>query len=95
MFLIIGRYTVPPEQMADHLDGHRAWIGSHVATGHFVAAGPEIPLQGGVVMCVGATRDEIQSWIDEDPYIIHGLAEYDIREYNMVIAAEGATALKS
>jgi len=95
MFLLISRYTVPPEQMSDQLEGHREWVGQHVAAGHFVAAGPEVPLQGGVIAAVGVTRAQLEQWIQDDPYILHGLAECDIREYTIVAASTGAEALQA
>jgi uncharacterized protein YciI len=94
MFLLITRYTVPPDQMVDQTEGHRAWVRGHIADGHFIAAGPEVPLQGGVAVAVGVTRAQLAEWIEDDPYFVHGLAQYDIREYTIVATGPGAELLQ-
>jgi uncharacterized protein YciI len=94
MFLLISRFTVPPSQVADQNKAHRAWVRAHADAGHFVAGGPEVPYQGAVIVAVGATRDELNSWIKDDPFVEHGLAQYDIREYDIVHAGPGAEALQ-
>jgi uncharacterized protein YciI len=95
MFTVVSRYTVPPDQMADQAEAHRAWARSHLETGHFVAIGPEVPLQGGIALAVGVTRAEIEEWINEDPYYVHGLVQYEIREYAIVATGPGTQGLQT
>jgi uncharacterized protein YciI len=92
MFLLISLFMVPPSQVADQTDAHRAWVRAHEDVGQFVAGGPEVPYQGAVVAAVGVTRDELNAWIKDDPFVAHGLAQYDIREYDLVLAVPGAEA---
>ena len=94
MFLLITRYTVPPDQMGDQAEGHRAWVRGHVDAGHFIAAGPEVPLQGGIAIAVGVTRAQLAEWITHDPYHVHGLAQYDIREYSIEATGPGGEVLQ-
>lgn len=94
MFLLMTRYTVPPDQMADQAEAHRAWARGHIEAGHFAAGGLEVPLQGGVAVATGVTRAQLEEWIKEDPYYIHGLAQYDIREYTILSTRPGAEALQ-
>jgi len=95
MFLLISRFVVPPSQVADQTESHRAWVRAHADAGHFVVGGPEVPYQGAVIAAVGVTRDELNTWIMDDPLVVHGLAQYDIREYEVVLAAPGAEALQA
>ncbi len=95
MFLLLGRYLKPVDEIEVHLEGHRAWVRTHAEAGHVIAAGREVPLRGGLLIAVGVTRDEVDRMIAADPYITEGVAEYDVREYDMVLAAPGAEALKA
>ena len=94
MFLLLGRYLKPVDEVEVHLDAHRGWVRENAEAGRFVAAGREVPLQGGLLVAVGVTRDEVDAIIAADPYVIEGVAGYDVREYDVVLAAPGAEALQ-
>ncbi len=94
MFLLLGRYLKPVDEVEEHLDAHRAWVRDHVKAGVFIAAGREIPLQGGLIVATGVTPDEVDAIIAKDPYFIQKVAEYDVREYDVVLATPGTEALQ-
>ncbi|MCX6410324.1 MAG: YciI family protein [Actinobacteria bacterium] len=94
MFLLLGRYLKPADEVEAHLDAHRTWVRDHVEAGVFIAAGREIPLQGGLIVATGVTRDEVDAIIAKDPYLIQKVAEYDVREYDVVLATPGTEALQ-
>ena len=94
MFLLLGRYLKPADEVEAHLDAHRTWVRDHVEAGVFIAAGREIPLQGGLIVATGVTRDEVDAIIAKDPYFIQNDAEYDVREYDVVLATPGTEALQ-
>ena len=93
MFLLIARFTVPPALLAEQTAAHQAWVSEHAVAGHFVAGGTEVPYQGAVIAAVDVTREELAAWVREDPFVVHGFVEYDVREYEVVLAAPGAEAL--
>jgi uncharacterized protein YciI len=95
MFLLTSRFTVPPGLLAEQSAAHHAWVRGHAEADHFVAGGPEVPYQGAVIAAVGVTRDELTAWIREDPLVVHGFIPYEVREYDVVLAALGAEALTS
>jgi uncharacterized protein YciI len=95
MFLLLGRYLKPIDEVEAHLDAHRDWVREHAQAGVFIAAGREVPLQGGLIVATGVTRDEVDAIIAKDPYFIEKVAEYDVREYDVVMAVPGAAALQS
>ena len=45
-------------------------------------------------MATGVTRDEVDAIIAKDPYFIQKVAEYDVREYDVVLATPGTEALQ-
>jgi uncharacterized protein YciI len=93
MFLLISRFTVPPALLAEQTAAHHDWVRDHADAGHFVAGGPEVPYQGAVIAAVGVTRGELDGWLREDPFVMHGFVQYDVREYQVVLAAPGTEAL--
>lgn len=94
MILLLGRYLKPVDEVEVHLDAHRGWVRENAQAGRFIAAGREVPLQGGLLVAVGVTRDEVDAIIAADPYVVEGMADYDIREYDVVLATPGAEALQ-
>jgi uncharacterized protein YciI len=95
MFLLLGRYLKSVEEVDAHLDAHRAWVREHAEAGRFIAAGREVPLTGGLLVAVGVNRNEVDAIIAADPFVTEGIAEYDVREYDVVLAAPGAEALQA
>jgi uncharacterized protein YciI len=95
MFVLLGRYLRPVDEVEVHLDAHRQWVRDNAQAGHIVAAGREVPLQGGILIATGVTRAQVDAMIAADPYIAAGVAEYDVREYDVVMTAPGAEALQA
>ena len=62
--------------------------------GAFIAAGREVPLRGGLIVATGVDRAEVEALIAKDPYVIEGVAEYDVREYDVVLALPGTEGLQ-
>lgn len=85
---------MPVDEVEVHLDAHRSWVREHAEAGRFIAAGREVPLQGGLIVAQGVTPEDLATIIAADPYVVHGVAEYDVREYEMVLVAPGAEALQ-
>ena len=94
MFLLLGRYTAPSDQVDPHRDGHLAWVGEHVAAGHFVAGALEEGGVGGAIIAFASSRDEVEAWTQADPFIANGVFAYDIRGYEVAFTAEGLEGLK-
>jgi len=93
MFLLLGRYTRPMEEVEPHRDAHVAWVQEHGEAGHFVLGAIQSPPVGGVIVALAQSRDEVDRWIAEDPFIINDVFEYDVREYTVAFAAPGLDAL--
>ena len=95
MFLLLGRYLKPVDEVEVHLEAHRGWVRANAEAGRIIAAGREEPLRGGVLVATGVTRDQVDEMIAADPYVTEGVAEYDVREYHVVLTAPGAEALQA
>jgi len=93
MFLLLGRYTAPLDEVDPHRDGHVAWVQDHVAQGHFLAGALEEGGVGGAIIAKAASRAEVEAWTAEDPFIAHGVFAYDIRSYEVAFTTPGVEGL--
>ena len=81
MFVIELIYKVDLAEIDRHMTAHVKFLKKYYASGHFLVSGRKIPRDGGIIIAVGASRDEIQSIIQQDPFHSHGLADFRIIEF--------------
>src|SRR6185295_15063846 len=74
MFVIELIYKVDLTEIDRHMTAHVKFLKKYYASGHFLVSGRKIPR-------VGASRDEIQTIIQQDPFHSHGLADFRIIEF--------------
>lgn len=81
MFVLVSRYLLPPEQVAELTPQHSAWIAEHYAAGRVLVSGRQNPPSGGVIVAIGRDLTDIQEWIVGDPFVVGGAAAYAITEF--------------
>ncbi len=81
MFLIELTYTRDLTEIDAHMAAHVVFLKKHYAAGHFLVSGRKIPRDGGIILAVGRSRQQIESIIQEDPFYQQGLAEFRIVEF--------------
>jgi uncharacterized protein YciI len=82
MFIVTITYTQPIEAIEARTAEHREWLDQHVASGLIVAAGPMVPRTGGVLVVSSAlTKDALETLLKDDPFKVHGLADYAVTEF--------------
>ncbi|MGM8213289.1 YciI family protein [Virgibacillus sp. W0430] len=42
---------------------------------------------GGLVIYIGENIEQVEAWVKEDPFIVHGARDYNIHEWDMVTDA--------
>ena len=57
------------------------FLRTHYASGRFVVSGRKIPRDGGIIIAVGTSREEIESIARQDPFVIQGLATVRVVEF--------------
>ncbi len=82
MFVAISVYLKPLEEVNQFSAAHVAWILKHYASGRFLGSGRRVPPVGGVIIARGESQEELSSILAGDPYQQHGLAKYEIVEFN-------------
>ena len=81
MFVVELKYTAPLAKIDAHMAAHVTFLNKYYASGHFLVSGRKIPREGGIIICVGDSRGEIEAIVKEDPFHIHGLAEFRVIEF--------------
>ena len=74
------------------MKAHMAFLRKYYASGHFVMSGRKIPRDGGIIIAVGASREEIEAIAAEDPFCKHGLADVRIIEFRVSQRADDLQA---
>jgi uncharacterized protein YciI len=81
MFVIELIYKADLAQIDAHMAAHVRFLKKHYASGNFLVSGRKIPRDGGIILAVGRSREQIASIIAEDPFHAHGLADFRIIEF--------------
>jgi uncharacterized protein YciI len=81
MFVIELTYKAPLTEIDAHMKSHVAFLKKYYAAGNFLVSGRKIPREGGIILALGESRDQIQAMIEEDPFFRHGLADFRIVEF--------------
>ncbi|AXE91202.1 YciI family protein [Paraburkholderia sp. DD10] len=89
MYVINLIYTAPLERIDDALEAHRAFLTKHFDAGVFVAAGPKMPRDGGIILAVRIERDKLDEILASDPFAQQNLARYEVTEFKTTRLAAG------
>jgi uncharacterized protein YciI len=81
MFIIELIYTADLARIDAHMRAHMRFVNAHYASGHFLVSGRKIPRDGGIILAVGKSREEIETIARQDPFVIAGLADVRVIEF--------------
>jgi uncharacterized protein YciI len=81
MFIIDLKYIVPLEELDSHMADHVKYLHKYYEKNIFIASGRKVPRNGGVILALAKSRDEVERIIEEDPFHKHRLAEFTITEF--------------
>ena len=81
MFVIELIYKVDLKNIDAHMKAHVAFLNKYYASGHFLVSGRKVPRDGGIILAVGESREQIEAIANEDPFCTRGLAEVRIIEF--------------
>jgi uncharacterized protein YciI len=94
MHIASSTYTAPLEEVDRHREAHMAWIAGQVRAGLVLAAGRRTPPTGGVILLADMEPARAASLFDEDPYVLAGVATYEIlTAFAPVVKAPGLEGL--
>jgi uncharacterized protein YciI len=81
MFVIELTYKVPLAEIDRHMREHMRFVNKYYASGHFVVSGRKVPREGGIIVAVGSSLEEIEGIAREDPFCARGLADVRVIEF--------------
>ena len=81
MFVIELTYKVDLSEIDARMPAHVNFLKKYYASGNFLISGRKIPRDGGIILAVARSRTQIETIIQEDPFIQHGLADFRIIEF--------------
>ncbi len=81
MFILSVNYTSSLDQIDVFLEEHIDFLKKQYGKKMFIASGRKVPRTGGVILARVKNRKELDAIIEEDPFFIHGLAEYEVTEF--------------
>ena len=95
MFIVTLTYLQPVEEVDALMAAHIEWLDKGYADGLFVASGRRIPRTGGVILARSGDDAALSAFLERDPFAMHGVARFDVVEFNATKTAAGLEALKS
>ena len=89
MFAVHSVYLKPIEEVDRYLDAHRSFLKPLYEKGTAICSGPKIPRTGGFILMRAESKEEALEIMKHDPYVIQGVARYDVIEFEVRSRAEG------
>jgi uncharacterized protein YciI len=83
MFVIELTYKVALADIDTHMPAHVRFLRKHYSSGRFLVSGRKIPRDGGIILAVASSREEIEAIIREDPFCTRGLADFRVIEFRV------------
>ena len=81
MFIIELTYKATLAQIDASMRAHVIYLKKYYAAGNFLISGRKIPRDGGIIVAVGKSREQIEAIVREDPFYERGLAEFRIIQF--------------
>ncbi len=68
MFVIELIYKADLGEIDAHMAAHVRFLKKYYASGNFLVSGRKIPRDGGIILAVGKSRQDIEAIVKEDPF---------------------------
>lgn len=81
MFVIELIYKASLAEIDACMPAHVKFLKKYYAAGHFLVSGRKIPRDGGIILAVGQSREQIEAIAKADPFCARGLAEFRVVEF--------------
>lgn len=82
MFFLRLHYQKTLEEVNANLAAHRIYLDKYYQLHKFICSGPQEPRTGGCILRQAQSLEEVQSIIQEDPFYIQKVAEYEIIQFH-------------
>lgn len=80
MFVVLLRFSDNKSQVAEFMEGHKAWLQSGFNDGVFLLAGSLQPNLGGGIVAHNTSLADLQSRVGNDPFVVENVVNAEILE---------------
>lgn len=92
MFVVVLKYVKPLEEVDKLMRAHVAYLKEQYRAGVFITSGRRVPRTGGVILARAASHEAIAAVLAQDPFFVHGVAEFDVIEFTTSMYREAFEA---
>lgn len=93
MFVVSLTYKKPIAEVDPHLAAHICYLDECYAKGIFIASGRKVPRTGGVILAKAESRAALEAILQQDPFYLEDVAEFEVIEFIPTKTASGLEAL--
>lgn len=80
MFIVLLKFSENKGKAGEFMAGHNEWIKRGFSDGVFLLAGSLQPSQGGALIAHNTTRSELESRVQDDPFVVENVVSPEIVE---------------
>lgn len=80
MFIVLLEFSTNKAQASQFMDGHKEWIKRGFDDGVFVLVGSLEPDLGGGIVAHNTSLSELQSRVNDDPFVAESVVSAEILE---------------
>lgn len=80
MVIIELTYKKTRDVVEQYLQKHCDFLARYYEQGIFIASGPKVPRDGGVILAK-ADKNEVLKLIESDPFYVHSIADYKLVQF--------------
>ena len=80
MFLVLLRFSANRGRAGQFMEGHKEWIKRGFDDGVFLLAGSLQPNLGGGIIANNTSRPDLQSRVNDDPFVAENILNAEIIE---------------
>lgn len=93
MFVVSLTYKKPIAEVEPHLAAHICYLDECYAKGIFIASGRKVPRTGGVILAKAESRVALEAILQQDPFYLEDVAEFEVIEFIPTKTAPGLEQL--
>ncbi len=81
MFVVLLTYEKPLAEVDRLMKEHVGFLEDCYRAGIFLACGRQVPREGGVILAVSPSKQDLDEVLRHDPFVRDGVASYEIVEF--------------
>jgi len=80
MFVVTLKFSENKSRAGELMDGHKDWIRQGFEQGFFLMVGSLQPNMGGGILAHDVTREELEAFVGQDPFVAENVVTAEILE---------------